>query len=525
MINEETLKSELTVFVYSIINKTREYNSKSFFSRKFEKLYIDLDSIFRPVGYSYPDGDEEFEYENIYYKIGETILESEAYQRVYALIKENFSEKFESENNLFKSDIDKLRLLLSTYMHLLVRNTLHFDYKYNFIIDKVGYKKSSEEYSRVFEEALKQFESLTSEQILEGISLFHTKMIEKFTDVLISDLYDKPTIFYYKLFLNGIELEQDEYKILDNVTLRKIRYKDEFNSDKRPYKKFRSFNSNYPTCIIEFPSYSSSIYDNDNYKKVVLDSLKLFTYNSFKIIYEFEYPESIKKQFCSENNFHTENFKRKYSFVPLMIPTKPKLFSEENATKLGKIINLIDNLYKDKNSEVNFVKVSLNFFLEALSKSWPSAIITYSVLSLESLYNTSDRDVGKNLRDKCSLLLSIIREINLKEYDRFSKKLTSKMLGKGYEVRSTYVHGEDPKKFIDLDLISKLKNYAFFSLLIFIQLINCSELDEAMINLKPEYKTKKKAINDYYLYNAQINNKYYNDLKELVGKCDIFYSF
>jgi hypothetical protein len=527
----ENIKTKLNELASEIVKETLNYKAKPSF-RKIEFFYMDLDSIFKPIGFGYPEGEEEFEYDNIRFEIGKMVSEKSIYSEVYSLIKEVYTDKFKVDEENNNVVFDSLESLLYSYKNLLIRNVLHFDPQYNYYMDYLGYKNHTDKSKKTYETFVEEYKTIKSEEIIKNANSFMNQMIEKFNQVLINDLKDVPPVYLNKIFGAGIELKEDEYKISENIVIRRIKFSDEFNSYRKNSNRLKSFLLNHPTFIIEFKSdstnisvFSKSLKGLKNTKEIILDSLKLYTLNGFQIIHEIEYPSSIEKQYFSENKTHKENLKRFPMLPPKETGIQFSRFNDEDAKNLAKIIELVQYISQSNNSDTDFIRISLDFFMEALSKNILSGTVTYSILSLEALYNTSNTEVTKNLRDKCSFLLSICRDLDIQKHNKFIKKLIKKDLGSGYAVRSTYVHGEDPNKFNDYILTQNIKKYTYYSLLIFMQLIHFEEVNSIKENLMSEYKSQKKTINDFIIYNSLINNDYLEKLKDLIGKCNLFDSY
>lgn len=522
---QEIIKLKLKELAYETWGQVLSYQ-KELHLRKISNFYIDLKSCFKPIGFGYPDGDEELEYEYTYFQLEGKVLESTIYSELYSILKSEYQEKFKDKDESSSLDnlkVDSLKLFISTYVRLLIRNLLHHNHHHNLFQDYLGYKDSQIGDNKTYDKFREEYEKIPSETRGEESVAFIHKIIETFIAVFINDLNDISPVYINKIFISGIKLEQNEYKISDTIVLRKIKSSDETPSKKNPFTRFLF--ANRPTCILEFESESADISspygllgNKNNLKQILLNSLKLFTLNGFKVIQEMVYPISIDKQFFSENKTHSDNLKRN----PFLFFEPNTELKEEDARNFAKSIELIKYINEANNPDNEFISVALDFFLEALSKNTLSGTLTYSIHSLEALYNTSNKNVTENLRRKCSLLLSIFREINCKKYDKFSKKAIYKNLGKGYDVRSEYVHGENPSKFSDLGLTEKIKEYTYYSLLIFMQLMKISDIEEIRNDFKQEYRTKKRILNDFIIQNALINNKYADKLKEILNKCDLY---
>lgn len=492
--------------------------------RKTSSFYIDLNSCFKPIGFGYPDGDEELEYEYTYFDLAKKVSESTAYSELYSILKAEYNEKFKEEENTFSSSkFDKLDYFMSTHIRLLIRNLLHYSHQNNAFQDYLGYNDSQVKDDKTYDKFWEEYSKTPSDDRAKSAISFIYKIIEKSNEVFIKDLNDIPPVYINKVFVSGIKLEQDEYKISDKILLRKVKSSDEMHSSKNNFKKFAF--RNRPTCLLEFESDYADISSpfglvgsKNSLKQILLNSLKLFTLNGFKIIHEMIHPISIDKQFFSENR--TDNDNVEMGSFRIFEPNAE--FSNEDAKNFSQIFELVNNMNKENNQETEFINVALDFFLEALSKKTLSGTLTYSIHSLEALYNTSNKNVTENLRKKCSLLLSLFREIDLEKYDKFSKKNIYKDLGKGYDVRSEYVHGENPSKFADFKLTARIKNYTYYSILLFMQLIQQDEIEEIKNDFKQEFRTQKKVINDFIIHNALINEKYAEKLLEIVKKCSLF---
>lgn len=492
--------------------------------RKTNKFYIDLNSCFKPIGFGYPDGDEELEYEYTYFDLAKKVSESTTYSELYSILKVEYNERFKEEENTFSSSkFDRLDYFMSTHIRLLIRNLLHYSHQNNAFQDYLGYKDSQVGDDKTYDKFWKEYSKTPSDDRAKAAISFIYQIIEKSNEVFIKDLNDIPPVYINKVFISGIKLKQDEYKISNKILLRKVKSSDEMPSSKNNFKKFAF--RNQPTCLLEFESDYADISSpfglvgsKNSLKQILLNSLKLFTLNGFKIIHEMIHPISIDKQFFSENRTDNDNL----NISPFLSFEPNAEFSKEDAEHFSQIFKLVKYINERDNKEAEFIKVSLDFFIEALSKKTLSGQLTYSILSLESLYNTSNKDVTDNLRKKCSFLLSLFREIDTKLYSDFAKKAIKGDLGKGYGVRSEYVHGENPSNFSNFGLTAKIKKYTYYSILLFMQLIQQDEVEEIKNDFKQEFRTQKKVINDFIIHNALINEKYAEKLLAIVKKCNLF---
>ncbi len=135
--------------------------------------------------------------------------------------------------------------------------------------------------------------------------------------------------------------------------------------------------------------------------------------------------------------------------------------------------------------EDDYKKVSLDFYLDAIEK-FGAAKITYSIISIEALFNVSHSDIQKTVVQRG---MKILQNFYTQEYwEQIEVDLKT-----AYDIRSDYAHGERKKsKKANIELSERISEYARIILTVFIQL---SQLVE-----KERKKTKeKKYINNYLI--------------------------
>lgn len=176
---------------------------------------------------------------------------------------------------------------------------------------------------------------------------------------------------------------------------------------------------------------------------------------------------------------------------------------------LANVIELCEIYLQNIETDIqnlDFIKIALDFYSQSLTKIHPTHQITYACLALEALYNTSSDKVLKQLKDRCSNLLKIT-DISIKN--------PSKIIQKAYEVRCSYVHGQNPLCCTDESLVEQILDIVRYSIILFLTLYSNrfikNKLCTQNINLKS-------FINRYYLDNLDIMHNLKNEIKKYLKK-------
>ena len=294
------------------------------------------------------------------------------------------------------------------------------------------------------------------------------------------------------IFLRGIKLNKFKYKIDHNITIRKLL----LNEKERNNTKFSHAEEN---CIFE---YRFKIKDLGNVycKSQLLPIVINLALKNCAIItktYSFlnRYADGISE---------IENHNRQYDGG---IPTCLSDVLIKNLPNVIKLVQYyIDNI---ENKEILFLKIAIDFYTQAINKTHPTHQITYCCLALEALFNTNTEKITKQLRDRCSYLLSLILGLN--------KKQISKNINKAYESRCSYVHGQDPTCNKDDNLASNIFDYTRFSILIFLNLISDKMFSKKFKTKAPNLNFKN-YINEYYLNNINLMYNLKNELQIYLNK-------
>lgn len=405
-------------------------------------------------------------------------------------------------DKVYIASLQEMKNLLNEFFQLIFNTIFYYSYKYNILVE--NYTMSEELFKfdycneDEYKDRLKQIQrnfnfEFTKQEILNKELLFYKKAINKIIENLF--YFEEKTINTiqtHQYFLRGIKLNKFKYKIDHNITIRKLL----LNEKERNNTKFSHAEEN---CIFE---YRFKIKDLGNVycKPQLLPIVINLALKNCAIItktYSFlnRYADGISE---------IENHNRQYDGG---IPTCLSDVLIKNLPNVIKLVQYyIDNI---ENKEILFLKIAIDFYTQAINKTHPTHQITYCCLALEALFNTNTEKITKQLRDRCSYLLSLILGLN--------KKQISKNINKAYESRCSYVHGQDPTCNKDDNLASNIFDYTRFSILIFLNLISDKMFSKKFKTKAPNLNFKN-YINEYYLNNINLMYNLKNELQIYLNK-------
>lgn len=398
--------------------------------------------------------------------------------------------------------LQEMKNLLKEFFQLIFNTIFYHSYKYNILIENYTMSEelfkfdycNEEEYKDILKKIQRNFNfKLTKQKVLNKELLFYKRAINKIIENLF--YFEEKTVNrtqIYQYFLIGIKLNKFKYKIDHNITIRRIL----LNEKERNNTMFSYADEN---CILEYRFKIKNL-DNVYCKPQLLPIVINLALKNCAIItktYSFlnKYADGISE---------IEEYNRQYDGgIPVCL-------SDALIKKFPKVIKLVqyylDNI---ENSEILFLKIAIDFYIQAINKTHPTHQITYCCLALEALFNTNSEKITRQLRDRCSELLSLTLGLN--------KKQISKNINKAYETRCSYVHGQNPTCNKDDNLASNIFDYTRFSILIFLNLISNKMFLKKFKTRTPNLNFKN-YINEYYMNNINLMYNLKNELQTYINK-------
>lgn len=398
--------------------------------------------------------------------------------------------------------LQEMRNLLNNFFQLIFNTIFYYSYKYNILVENYTMSEelfkfdycNEEEYKDRLKKIQRNFNfKLTKQEVLNKELLFYKRAINKIIENLFYfEEKTVNTIQTHQYFLRGIKLNKFKYKIDNNITIRKLL----LNEKERNSTMFSYADEN---CILE---YRFKIKDLDKvYGKPQLlpIAINLALKNCALItkVYSFLNASADGISEIENNNVQYDGG----------IPVCLNEVLIENFPKVIKLVQYyIGNI---ENKEILFLKIAIDFYIQAINKIHPTHQITYCCLALEALFNTNSEKISRQLRDRCSDLLSLALGLN--------KKQIAKNINKAYETRCSYVHGQDPACNKDDNLASNIFDYTRFSILIFLNLISNKMFLKKFKTRIPNLNFKN-YINEYYLNNINLMHNLKNELQTYLNK-------
>lgn len=404
-------------------------------------------------------------------------------KKIFEYLKILFPDFKTCRNYYYDSDIDSNDLVTK----LTAIATKQFQYK----IDNFNFQYYINEnnHSELFE-YIKNF--LPNKYQTTGVLIFNT-----FAQRILFNVHDKEKIMEdnSEAFLNMIETEITEFiALIKNLPVQNdyLFYSNDLVVDEALKGKYLTEN----ICIHDIDKNLVLVMKNMDFnireyhktKNLLVDGLALiFTEKINFKQFSDTHTTMLKMYGCKNTSLYPINdtcWDISQYAIPL-VPFKPKINLtlnefEKVQTLLAKYMNLLKIIDED-----DYKKVSLDFYLDAIEK-FGAAKITYSIISIEALFNVSHSDIQKTVVQRG---MKILQNFYTQEYwEQIEVDLKT-----AYDIRSDYAHGERKKsKKANIELSERISEYARIILTVFIQL---SQLVE-----KERKKTKeKKYINNYLI--------------------------
>lgn len=328
------------------------------------------------------------------------------------------------------------------------------------------------------------------------------KEIEHFIEYLYNDLMKNPSEYCVKGYLIGIDMEDESYKIYDDLTIRKANSYDFECRDFGEYNNELNFYSfHFPPVILEY-TYKSNNYNEyfNDYTKPKELGIELFFIDLALLLYRSAQVFRIK----TDSKINSIFSKDSTSFG--LIPRKTRerfLIDKDMIVDLRRIINLfrteeIRKIFLVSNKNIKYLQIALNryqnsyFFAENKEQR-----ITSLISCLEALLSEGAQELKRRLSQRVSLILRTIG---------FNPLIVYTDINFAYNIRNKYSHGNV------VNLREKLKDknefmknfieYTRLCLLISLQINNIKGkkvflklIDQALIDDK-SYKNLASLIND-----------------------------
>jgi len=280
--------------------------------------------------------------------------------------------------------------------------------------------------------------------------------------IFIGDLEKSPVEWQIKTCVNGIWLEDDEYKIYEGLKIRRPVPSD-LEIERRAFDLFPITTpvlGETPSAVLELIYRCREEVEFQNEIENILNCLRLFNVGSVFAIRTEPHPRSILRVGGI------------LSSIQRFSPTYKYPLSEQDIPKLRKLIEKIKPLLPQRFlplalEEATPINIALQRYNDALLK--PERIesrITSAITCLEALYlgRQERAELSRRLGQRASAVLRLFDLTPLEVYNT---------LNRAYEIRSVFIHGsqigaEEHKG--AAELAEKVLEYARVSLLVFLQL-------------------------------------------------------
>jgi len=300
------------------------------------------------------------------------------------------------------------------------------------------------------------------------------KLSEK-VHVFISDIDNSPTCWENTVFVNGMWLKEEYYKVTDEIHIRQPQ-KSDFEKE-RPVGMPDILSPISPklfSAVIQFNLFCKSSQENQQSINWLINTLQLFKLGSVAYVaYEFK-PKSITRcgALLGSGGKHSTYYKYAINSQDITIL---KSF-------ICKIMPLVSKNIINDNVNLNIISVAFKRYLDALLHGGTiENRITSAITCLESLYLKGEErmELCHRLSQRVSALLCLL-DLDYKALEIYNQ------LTFAYDIRSTFIHGDqtDEKYRKKLPkLCESVMQYARISLLVFLQLKNTLEKNQIINKL------------------------------------------
>ncbi len=347
------------------------------------------------------------------------------------------------------------------------------------------YKKISEEYSLSEQQA----DVYLSKFVHECMKCFLNNNPNKVIEVIftfLNDLEDGTREWKVKAFIKGIGLEAEKIKISKNALLRKPTpsdFEEETPLDVPIFNKLTVF----PSAILEINlrTKKKALLSIELEKLVI--ALRLYKICSLFVLETIWQPKSI----LLPTQIYKTHFNARLNYTYTI--------ERSEEVHLSKFVNKISSLLPlDENGKLLFsdpCSIAILRYQDALLKSENiENKIAYGIMGLEALYLKADErgELSHRLAQRVAKTIGFFGEQPIKLYT---------LIKKGYEIRSSFVHGSCPISEKEEKLSSLLENILEClrkSIILFLQLRNYKEkekfitiIDNSMLDDSVAAKLKK----------------------------------
>lgn len=318
------------------------------------------------------------------------------------------------------------------------------------------------------------------------------KKIEKYINLFYNDIVRDPISYKIKCYVIGISLEDENYKIDENLSLRKANSFDFKCRDLGEYhNELQNYSFQFPPVILNYKYFSDKTIDiyldysrpPELAKELLFIDWALLLFRSAPVF-------RIKTKSKVESLFRRGTT---ISGGSLPIRTVEKYaINSENIEDLKAIINLfrtqkIRKIFEVPHNKPNHINIALNRYQNAFlySENFPKKI-THLISCLEALLSEGAQELKRRLCQRVSIVLKTIG---------FNPLIINEQIDLAYRIRNKYSHGSaiNLKNVIKQninDFIKNLIEYTRFCFLIsmqihpiktkkeYLKLIDLSLLDE-----------------------------------------------
>ncbi len=263
------------------------------------------------------------------------------------------------------------------------------------------------------------------------------KEIEYLIEYLYNDLMKNPFVYTIKSYLLGIELEDDSYKIRDDLIIRKANSFDFECNDIGEYNNMlQSYSFQFPPVILEY-TFISNYYNEyivDYTRPQELGIEMSFIDIAFIL---FRCGPVFRNKTISKINSIFPRESITTGFTPRRT-TEKYFISKDHVKDLKKIFKIfqdeeIRKIFYISNKKSKFLQIALNRYQNSyLFAENREQRITSLISCLEALFSVGGQELKRSLSQKVSIILKAIGYNPLNIFENISL---------AYNIRNNYSHG------------------------------------------------------------------------------------
>lgn len=326
---------------------------------------------------------------------------------------------------------------------------------YSTVREIIGDRDSKINFPVGAESIISSFINSILDEFKDGIS---DREIARHISILTSEIDNSPIHWKPKVWILGLNLESDEVKLANNVSIRTPIEDDlieeiQLGDDGVPGRRAIGTPDRAPTAVIEFGERAPDrnvIYDT---QQNIISVLQLFDVGSVGLTKMDLDSESIIRPFPLPGKYRDPDTPFSY------------IISEEESEGLSQFYSNISNLvgeYLQSPDENNFLTISFDRYQNAIKeKASPESQLTSAIMSLEAMLLKDEEkgELSERLSKRADILLGMFnyQSINI------SNKIKT-----AYGIRSRYVHGSESERDYDKDLVHDIVDYTRSCIVIYL---------------------------------------------------------